>query len=70
MTTLWKSSRNCRSTPSGEQEPGAFEDGDTELDDFWVRQLCAGLLSDILLHCGGGGDILITGLIFYQSTQY
>lgn len=61
LVTLWKSSKNCGSTPSGEQEPGAFEDGDTELDDFWVRQLCAGLFSDILLHHGEGGDILITG---------
>lgn len=53
--------------PSGEQEPGAFEDGDTELDDFRVGQLCAGLLSGMLLHRGEGGDVLIIGFIFDQS---
>lgn len=49
--------------PSGEEEeePGAFED--TELDDFCVRQLGAGLFSDKLLHRGEGGKILITGSV-------
>lgn len=53
--------------PSGEQDPGAFEDGDTELDDFRVRQPCVGLFSDILLHHGEGGDISITKLIFLSE---
>lgn len=60
MVTLWKSSKNCWSTPSGEQEPGAFEDGDTELDDFWVGQLWAGLFSDKLLHGEERGDVVIS----------
>lgn len=68
LVTLWNSSKNCWSTPSGEQEPGAFEDGDTELDDFRFGQLGAGLLSDMLLHRGeGGGDVLIMGFTFDQS---
>lgn len=67
LVTLWKSSKNCWSTPSGEQEPGAFEDGDTELDDFRVGQLCVGLLSGMPLYRGEGGDVLIIGFIFDQS---